>query len=182
MGSTPSTCWSWAGSKSCCKQRPTIARPARSSRGLYRRADEGIGPYERTNGLSHPHRGGRRHDRRGSAWRSGTRGKKSSSNASLHPDALRTIRHGTAVSISQKAIACPKARQNRSRHQYADPRRARRATAPKRARRLFLFHRARRILFLGKTKKRMGGASPVETAPGGRSPHLTPCISPLFFK
>ena len=26
--------------------------------------------------------------------------------------------------------------------------------------RLFLFHRARRILFLGKTKKRMGGASP----------------------
>ena len=45
MGSTPSTCWSWAGSKSCCKQRPTIARPARSSRGLYRRADEGIGPY-----------------------------------------------------------------------------------------------------------------------------------------
>ena len=48
--------------------------------------------------------------------------------------------------------------------------------------RLFLFHRARRILFLGKTKKRMGGASPVETAPGGRSPHLTPCISPLFFK
>ena len=62
------------------------------------------------------------------------------------------------------------------------PRRARRATAPECAQRFFLFHRARRILFLGKTKKRMGGASPVETALGGRSPHLTPCISPLFFK
>ena len=27
-----------------------------------------------------------------------------------------------------------------------------------------------------------GGRTPVGTAPGGRSPHLTPCISPLFFK
>ena len=41
--------------------------------------------------------------------------------------------------------------------------------------RLFLFHRARRILFLGKTKKRMGGASPVETAPcGSRIPRGQP--------
>ena len=31
--------------------------------------------------------------------------------------------------------------------------------------RLFLFHRARRILFLGKTKKRMGGASPAGAEP-----------------
>ena len=45
---------------------------------------------------------------------SGTRGKRSWSNAPLHPDDLRTIRHGTAVSISQKTQACPKARQNRS--------------------------------------------------------------------
>ena len=37
--------------------------------------------------------------------------------------------------------------------------------------RLFLFHRARRILFLGKTKKRMGGASRMDNAPcGSRSP------------
>ena len=38
-------------------------------------------------------------------------------------------------------------------------------SAPKR---LFLFHRARRILFLGKTKKRMGGA-PLWEHPPGRS-------------
>ena len=42
---------------------------------------------------------------------------------------------------------------------------ARRATAPECAQRFFLFHRARRILFFGKTKKRMGGASPVGAEP-----------------
>ena len=42
---------------------------------------------------------------------------------------------------------------------------ARRATAPECAQRFFLFHRARRILFLGKTKKRMGGASPAGAEP-----------------
>ena len=42
---------------------------------------------------------------------------------------------------------------------------ARRATAPECAQRFFLFHRARRILFLGKTKKRIGGASPVGAEP-----------------
>ena len=42
---------------------------------------------------------------------------------------------------------------------------ARRAAAPERAQRFFLFHRARRILFLGKTKKRMGGASPAGAEP-----------------
>ena len=82
-----------------------------------------------------------------------------------HPDEVGTIRHGTAVANSQKPLACPKARQNRRLHRSADPRRARRATAPERAKRLFLFHRARRILFLGKTKKRMGGASRMDNAP-----------------
>ena len=43
-----------------------------------------------------------------------------------HPDDHRTIRHGTAVSTSQKTIACPKAIQNRRLHRYADPRTARR--------------------------------------------------------
>ena len=43
-----------------------------------------------------------------------------------HPDALRTIHHGTAVSTSQKTIACPKAIQNRRLHRYANPRTARR--------------------------------------------------------
>ena len=42
----------------------------------------------------------------------------------LAPRRGRNPRHGTAVWTSQKRIACPKARQNRSRHRYADPRRA----------------------------------------------------------
>ena len=55
---------------------------------------------------------------------------------------------------------------------HADPRTATlHARAKLRPKRLFLLHRARRVLFLGKTKKRMGGASPVETAPcGSRNP------------
>ena len=77
-----------------------------------------------------------------------------------HPDALRTIRHGTAVSTSQKTQACPEASPNRRLHRYADPRTATlHACAKLRPKRLFLLHRARRVLFLGKTKKRMGGAS-----------------------
>ena len=102
-----------------------------------------------------------------------------------HPDEVRTIRHGTAVPTSQKRIACPKAGPNRSRHRSADPRRARRAAAPERTQRFFLFHRARRILFLGKTKKRMGGASPVGAellsipAPFHRS-HKTTSAAPSF--
>ena len=43
---------------------------------------------------------------------------------------------------------------------HADPRTATlHARAKLRPKRLFLLHRARRVLFLGKTKKRMGGAS-----------------------
>ena len=51
-------------------------------------------------------------------------GKREAAQCDDHPDDHRTIRHGTAVSTSQKMIACPKARQNRSRHRYADPRTA----------------------------------------------------------
>ena len=47
------------------------------------------------------------------------------------PSALSAT--GRQLQKSQKTQACPKARQNRSRHRYADPRRARRATAPERA-------------------------------------------------
>ena len=82
-----------------------------------------------------------------------------------HPDEVGTPATGRQSGEPQKAQACPKVRQNRSRHRSADPRRARRAAAPKRAHRFFLFHRARRILFLGKTKKRMGGASPAGAEP-----------------
>ena len=74
-----------------------------------------------------------------------------------YPDAIGTIRHGTAVSTSQKMIACPKTRQNRSRHRYADPRRARRAAAPERAQAPFsLTPGAARSLF-GQNQKENGG-------------------------
>ena len=81
-----------------------------------------------------------------------------------HPDAGAPSATGRQSQKSQKSQACPKAGPNRSRHRYADPV-ARRAAAPECAQRFFLFHRARRILFLGKTKKRMGGASPVGAEP-----------------
>ena len=82
-------------------------------------------------------------------------------NATTTPTTSTSSAAGQQSGESQKTIACPKARQNRRLHRYADLRRARRATVPERAKRLFLFHRARRILFLGETKKRMGGASPI---------------------
>ena len=60
----------------------------------------------------------------------------------------------------RRAIANPQA------PSHADPRtETLHVRAKLRPKRLFLLHRARRVLFLGKTKKRMGGASPVETAP-----------------
>ena len=43
-------------------------------------------------------------------------------NAVFFPDDLRTIRHGSAVTTSQKIIACPKGSPNQSRHRYAGPR------------------------------------------------------------
>ena len=95
-----------------------------------------------------------------------------------HPVDLRAIRHGTAVSTSQKRIACPKARQNRSRHRYSDPRRARRATAPERAQRPFLLDRARPVFFSGKTEKKMGGASSLDKPPAGASPPWPPFGGP----
>ena len=76
----------------------------------------------------------------------------------MHPNALRTIRHGTAVANSQKIIACSKARRNRSRHRYADPRRARRHEgAGARQAPFSLPPGAAHSLFCA-AKKRMGGA------------------------
>ena len=47
------------------------------------------------------------------------------------------------------------------------PRRARRATAPERVKRPFLLDRARPVFFLGKTEKKMGGASWLDKPPAG---------------
>ena len=70
---------------------------------------------------------------------------------------------------SQKTQACPKARQNRSRHRYADPRRAEARTCRSAIKRFFLFHRARRILFLSRTKREWG-AHPLWEQPPWREP------------
>ena len=94
--------------------------------GLYQRADEGVRPYNGGDGFRYPRRG--RCPHRPVAEAPSTTGpaaaKRGAGQCDNHPDDLRTIRHGTAVSTSQKMIACPKARRNRSRHRYADPRRA----------------------------------------------------------
>ena len=88
---------------------------------------------------------------------SGTRGKRSWSNAFLHPDEVGTIRHGTAVSTSQKTIACPKVRPNRSRHRYVDPRTATlHACAKLRPKRSFLLDRARPVFFSTRWKRKWG--------------------------
>ena len=93
---------------------------------------------------------------------------------------------GRQLQKPQKAQACPKVRQNRSRHRYADPRAhggPPHRSAPKR---FFLFHRARRILFLSRTKREWG-AHPLweqppwrEPAPRGRcsAARITPGASP----
>ena len=58
--------------------------------------------WEDKSGRGRPPESASRHDRRGSAQRSGTSGKRSWSNAFLHPVEVGTIRHGTAVANSQK--------------------------------------------------------------------------------
>ena len=70
-----------------------------------------------------------------------------------HPDDLGTIRHGTAVSTSQKTQACPKASPNRSRHRYADPRTATlHGCAKLRPKRFFSLDRARPVSLLARPK------------------------------
>src|SRR5699024_2575900 len=55
---------------------------------------------------------------------------------------------GRQLGESQKTLACPKARQNRSRHRYADPRTATlHARAKLRPKRPFLLDRARPVFF-----------------------------------
>ena len=85
-----------------------------------------------------------------------------------HPDEVGTIRHGTVVSSLQKTIACPKVRQNRSRHRYADPRAhggPLHRSAPKRP---FLLDRARPVFFSAR-RKRKWGVHPGRTSPPGGS-------------
>ena len=90
---------------------------------------------------------------------------------------------GRQLQKSQKSIACPKASPNRSRHRYADPRCARRATAPERVQAAFSFGPCTARFLFGKTEKKMGGASrwtsPLREQnppwpPDGGPSHVTP--------
>ena len=102
----------------------------------------------------------------GSAWRSGRRRKRSWSNASLHPDAVGTIRHGTAVTTSQKMIACPKAGQNRRLHRSADPRRAEARTRRSAPSGLF-FWTVHGPFSFPQEGKENGGCIPLDQPPAG---------------
>ena len=73
-----------------------------------------------------------------------------------HPDDLRTIRHGTAVTNLQKGKACPKAGQNRRLHRSADPRRAEARTRRSASKRSFLLDRARPVFFSTRWKRKWG--------------------------
>ena len=66
---------------------------------------------------------------------------------------------------SQKSIACPKARPNRSRHRFAAPPSARRATAPERIQAPFSLDRARPVSLLARPIR--GPAAPRTVGRGG---------------
>ena len=75
---------------------------------------------------------------------------------------------GRQLQKPQKAQACPKVRQNRSRHRYADPRAhggPPHRSAPKRP---FLLDRARPVFFSAR-RKRKWGVHPGRTSPPGGS-------------
>ena len=83
-----------------------------------------------------------------------------------HPDDLRTIRHGTAVTNLQKGKACPKAGQNRRLHRSADPRRAEARTRRSASKRSFLLDRAQPVFFSTRGKRKWG-VHPAGPAPCG---------------
>ena len=83
-----------------------------------------------------------------------------------HPDDLRTIRHGTAVTNLQKGKACPKAGQNRRLHRSAAPRRAEARTRRSASKRSFLLDRARPVFFSTRGKRKWG-VHPAGPAPCG---------------
>ena len=101
---------------------------------------------------------------------------------SCTPTNRRTIRHGTAVSIWQKILACPKASPNRSRHRYADPRQRGGAQAPERVPAPFSFGPCTARFLFGQDRKENGGCIPAwdhapwrEPSPGAVEKKHPPC-------
>ena len=83
--------------------------------------------------------------------------------ASTTPTTSAPSATGRQLQESQKSIACPTARQNRSRHRSADPRRAEgHCTGARQA--LFSLDRARPVSLLAR-QKRNGGCIPAGPAP-----------------
>ena len=79
---------------------------------------------------------------------------------------------------SQKSIACPKVRQNRRLHRYADPRRAEGHCTGARPKRPFLLDRARPVFFSAR-RKRKWGVHPGWTSPlAGARPSWPPSGGP----
>ena len=107
--------------------------------------------------------------------------KRSKSNASLHPDDLGTIRHGTAVPTSQKTIACPKVRPNRSRHRYVDPR-ARGGPLHRSAPNAFLFGPCTARFSFGTTKEKWGVHPAGQAPPGGSQTSEAAVRRPIPFQ
>ena len=83
--------------------------------------------------------------------------KRSRGNATITPTPSAPSATGRQLQKSQKALACPKARQNRSRHRYADPRA--RGGPPHRsaAKRFFSLDRSAARFSFWRSKKRNGG-------------------------
>ena len=76
---------------------------------------------------------------------------------------------GRQLQKSQKTQACPKARQNRSRHRYADPRRAEgHCTGARQA--PFSFGPCTARFLFGQDRKENGGCIPLDKPPGGSQP------------
>ena len=100
---------------------------------------------------------------------SGTRGKRSWSNAFLQPDAVGTRAAGINCQVS--AAPCRARRTvlaNPQAPSHADPRTATlHACAKLRPKRSFLLDRARPVFFSTRWKRKWGGASPLDKPPAG---------------
>ena len=87
-----------------------------------------------------------------------------------HPDALRTIRHGTAVPKTAEGPSVPDGQPKSEQAPIRRPPCARRATAPECAKRFSLWTVHGPFLFW-QDKREMGGASPLDKPPCGSRHH-----------
>ena len=95
-----------------------------------------------------------------------------------HPDALRTIRHGSVTTGIAEEHSVPEGRPKSEQAPIRRPPCARRATAPERAKRFSLWTVHGPFLFW-QDKRELGGASPLDQPPcGSRNPPWPPSGGP----